>query len=155
MAYSDIEKKYKTYQKGASQRGLLFDLSVEEFGEIVRRPCTYCKAESSTIEGKLNGVDRVNNRMGYFSENVVPCCTMCNMGKSRSSPRVFEAYIERIRGQYNLDPGLGFDEIIRQFEKFLFNEYFEKPGIKPSEKARLMKLSYRQLRYLRKRINKA
>ena len=77
-----------TYKSGAAVRNLCFDLSIEYFTEIILQKCYYCsKAHSrrikySNVNGKyfgfVNGIDRVDNSLGYIVGNVVACCTKCN-----------------------------------------------------------------------------
>jgi hypothetical protein len=43
-----------------------------------------------------NGVDRIDNSIGYTKENCVPCCTICNWAKSNRGVDEFKDYIEGI-----------------------------------------------------------
>ena len=79
----------------AKYRGLGFNLSKKLFTELTSSPCHYCGAEPSqvayennkTVEGKkhssylYNGLDRVDNNIGYTKNNVVPCCKIHNEWK--------------------------------------------------------------------------
>jgi hypothetical protein len=42
-------------------------------------PCVYCKSVNFT---RPNGIDRVDNTLGYELGNVIPCCSVCNRAKS-------------------------------------------------------------------------
>lgn len=37
--------------------------------------CYYCKMKDKKY---LNGIDRLNNSIGYMRNNTVPCCDICN-----------------------------------------------------------------------------
>ena len=72
-----------SYKASAIKRGLVWDLSEEEFRQLITQNCFYCGApppEIHRLSGKslrtlnANGVDRVDNSKGYFMGNVVPCC---------------------------------------------------------------------------------
>jgi len=78
--------KYLVYEKGAKKRGILFDLTEEQFLKLWQQPCFYCGADIMTI-----GVDRVDNSRGYETDNIVPCCAMCNFIKGSRS---FDEYLE-------------------------------------------------------------
>lgn len=75
------------YKGGAVGRGLQWDLSDEFVWEIMQRNCRYCDTPPcNTRKINLrtfvhNGIDRVDNNKGYVQDNVVPCCTNCNMLK--------------------------------------------------------------------------
>lgn len=54
--------------------------------------CYYC-GDPPSFEN-LNGIDRVDNSMGYIEGNIVPCCTTCNMRKGKMSE---DEFINRCR----------------------------------------------------------
>lgn len=70
---------FERYKYDADRRGLEFKISYEEFMSIVSKPCIYCK---DYIETAYNGVDRINNDIGYIFENCVTACSLCNLMKS-------------------------------------------------------------------------
>ena len=84
---------YYAYKKSAKQRNYSFELSKEEFKEIITQPCIYC-GESLTQEKrakgkngtfKYTGIDRYDNSKGYVVDNCVPCCQKCNRIKGNMS----------------------------------------------------------------------
>lgn len=82
-----IGKLVKIYQQGAKDRNLSFELSREDFEYFISKNCYYCDAEPSLrILSKspliCNGIDRVDNNLGYFKDNCVSCCKICNIMKS-------------------------------------------------------------------------
>jgi hypothetical protein len=72
----DPKGTYKKVQDGATERGLSFLLTLEDFAAIVNRPCYFC-GDSKTPRG----IDRFDNSLGYEIENCVSCCKTCNMAK--------------------------------------------------------------------------
>jgi 5-methylcytosine-specific restriction endonuclease McrA len=70
---------YRTYQKSAATRNLLFSLTEDQFAHIIESPCYLCGLRVSDIN--RNGIDRVNNRLGYLMENAKSCCGHCNLLK--------------------------------------------------------------------------
>ncbi len=81
---------YKRYRATAWERKLEFSVPILEFVEIAMMPCTYCQKEADkTIKSaeskshiKYTGIDRKDSSKGYTKENIVPCCTQCNMIKN-------------------------------------------------------------------------
>ena len=78
----------RTYIRNANEMGRLFDLTEEQFKNIIFRNCFYCNSKPSNRaismgKGRVryNGVDRVDNAKGYVIENCVPCCRKCNNAK--------------------------------------------------------------------------
>lgn len=88
--YDMIAKRmFKSYQKGAKSRNLDFELSYEEFKDLIFKKCVYCGSEGDNNYKKqkkygivYNGIDRIDSNIGYVKGNVVTCCTICNHGKS-------------------------------------------------------------------------
>lgn len=84
----------------AVKRNLAWELSLEFFTKIVQQECFYCGQSPSTITkvGKLkrNGIDRVDNTIGYLLDNCVPCCKQCNHAKCQLSKKEFLDWINRV-----------------------------------------------------------
>jgi predicted metal-binding protein len=86
---------YILYKKGAARRGIVFDISYDDFVKNITRNCQYCNA-SPPEDCKRNGLDRVNNSEGYELNNIVPCCFKCNQMKGKLSVEEFIDHIRRI-----------------------------------------------------------
>lgn len=84
-----LDHLYMSYKRRAETKGYGFSLSKEEFKDLVDKPCFYCgsppsrehKAKGATSAYICNGIDRVDNNLGYVVNNVVPCCKYCNIAK--------------------------------------------------------------------------
>jgi len=80
--YRRIHKnRYKLSIKKSAHRGLEFGLTEQQYISLINNLCYYCDNNfGSTFENMTGvGLDRLNNSKGYFLENVVPCCTKCNV----------------------------------------------------------------------------
>jgi hypothetical protein len=89
--------RYKNYYLKRAQRdGRAFELSLDEFVGLYKADCFYCGIPES------NGVDRVNNDIGYVFSNCVPCCTMCNKMKISHPKDVFLNHIQKIAKHNNM-----------------------------------------------------
>ena len=96
----------KRYQHQARHRGLLWKLSKKDFLGLVKENCNYCDAPPTNLNeftkgrqlasATYNGIDRLNNDIGYVAGNVVPCCFNCNRAKSSMYEDEFLAWICRI-----------------------------------------------------------
>jgi len=96
---------YLAYLHGAKNRGLKFSLTKDVFFEIIKQDCFYC-GEAPSNERKsrsknkkpflYNGVDRIDNKIGYEDKNVVPCCMKCNFMKKDMQLVDFLKQVERI-----------------------------------------------------------
>ncbi len=92
----------------AKRRGLDAPESQRVYIEIMTSPCEYCGGfdKSDKVYGKFNGVDRVNNLVGYTHKNCVPCCWWCNTIKlDKSVKDVFE-HITRMLWYKRVKEGL-------------------------------------------------
>ncbi len=97
-----------TYRIGAKKRGYTFDLTREEFAVLTKQDCWYCGVEPAQIRrnggGKLptlsfylyNGIDRVDNSVGYTLANCIPCCGACNRMKNVQSGEDFVSRVRKI-----------------------------------------------------------
>jgi hypothetical protein len=95
---------YRNYSRHAKDRGLLFELSKDEFRGLVMLGCYYCEAEPSQVSRPAgrgngsfiyNGIDRMDNLKGYSVGNCVPCCGRCNRAKTDLSYQGFVAWLVR------------------------------------------------------------
>jgi len=91
------------YKRDAVQRNLVWDLTNEQFFNIIARKCAYCGAPPFSVtkistngDFVRNGIDRVNNSIGYTLDNSIPCCTICNHAKKDMTKTEFENWIERL-----------------------------------------------------------
>lgn len=82
---------FDKYRYNARQRGLVWGLTFEQVEAVISQPCHYCGAK----EG-YNGIDRKDSSVGYFPENVVPCCKSCNRIKGREPYASFMSFIQRV-----------------------------------------------------------
>lgn len=101
-----INKFYNNYKQTASRRRLNFNLSLDEFIFIINDSCYYCGIEPSLRKFmgsnkkykslKCNGIDRIDNNIGYELNNCVSCCSFCNRAKSDNSLQEFQEWIKRL-----------------------------------------------------------
>lgn len=105
LAYGEavFNEYYDRYARNARKREYLFDLSKEQFRQLIEQPCYYCGnsgreiTKSATYGGLMvNGIDRIDNNKGYIKGNVVACCTMCNYMKRDFGLRVFLTHVHAI-----------------------------------------------------------
>lgn len=82
---------YQIKQK-AKQRNKLWSINDLEAFELCLQPCVYCGATCNWPESR-NGIDRVDNDLGYESGNCVSCCFQCNSAKAQLSVEQFKQYI--------------------------------------------------------------
>lgn len=92
---------WSNYKTGAFLRNKEFSLTTEDVSDIIFKPCIYCGKENSNIsKNKIrhNGIDRINNNVGYKKENSAPCCKRCNYAKWDSDK---DAFLDHIKQIYN------------------------------------------------------
>lgn len=109
-----VKNFYTSYQRNAKNRNLDWNLTVEEFKNIITKPCYYCgdppidKPEIShysnlEITLKAHGVDRIDSSKGYNVNNCVSCCAICNRMKLDYNLKTFYTQIHKIHNHLNLD----------------------------------------------------
>lgn len=99
---------YSKYKYNAKKRDRIFELTFNEFKNICSQNCIYCGIEPSKIEPSgvketsvngtvlVNGVDRVDNSIGYILSNCVTCCSQCNAAKKDFSEEQWNTWLKRI-----------------------------------------------------------
>lgn len=98
---------YKDYRRRAKKNEMVFDLTFDTFDLLTSQQCRYCGTEpsrnfklvkDSSWQGKkrkrivsctYNGIDRINNLLGYTVANSAPCCWKCNKAKCQMGEQEF------------------------------------------------------------------
>jgi hypothetical protein len=101
---ASAKKTYNAYIGAARQRNLEWNLSFEQYLDIVCKDCYYCGVQPSNIcksktyngEFVYTGIDRVDNDSGYYADNIVPCCRMCNASKRNYTQQEFLKWALRL-----------------------------------------------------------
>lgn len=121
--YSPLEASFRakatTYKSAAKQRNINFTLSIEQTVDLLKQNCHYCnKSPQNRFNVRLssrklkrgpekynilyNGIDRLDNNIGYVEGNVVPCCTQCNTAKLDYTSEEFRQWIINIYNNFIL-----------------------------------------------------
>ena len=95
---------YNGYKKAAKRRGILFNITPNDFEDLVYKNCFYCntkpnnrrKSRFGDLDCIYNGLDRKDSSLGYELDNVVPCCANCNYAKSTMSVVEFITWAKRV-----------------------------------------------------------
>lgn len=104
--FGESTKNYiiNQYKMNAKNKNLEFNLNVEEIDKLFCGNCFYCGVKPSKIlklkncygEFVYNGIDRVDNSIGYVNSNCVSCCEKCNYKKLDFSFEDFFNLIKKI-----------------------------------------------------------
>lgn len=99
-----IKRAFMSLKSNAKARNIEVSISEEEFFEIASTSCNYCGSEP--VEKKppkkwqqsvfLNGIDRINNSIGYIAGNICSCCEQCNWAKKDLSLKEWYLWIDKI-----------------------------------------------------------
>ncbi len=85
---------FAEYRTASIVRDYVFNLSEDEFNQITGGNCYICGIENSSSHS--NGIDRVDNTVGYEFGNCKPCCAKCNRMKRQMTLSQFLVHCERI-----------------------------------------------------------
>lgn len=102
------KKTFISYKNSCKNRKLNFELNEDEFDDLLSLHCYYCK----NFESGANGIDRLNNELGYTKKNVVSCCKTCNKLKNdlkliefkEHLNNIFQHYVLNKKVEYENDP---------------------------------------------------
>lgn len=97
---SAFRKVLRQYKSSARTRGIAWELTDEQFREIITKPCHYTGRLPSAMyvaaSGEsftYSGIDRKDSNIGYVAENCISCCTAVNWAKSDMP---YEAFLQLI-----------------------------------------------------------
>jgi hypothetical protein len=108
---SYINSIFGSYKNRAKRKKISFELSKDMFYLLISDSCFYCgdlpsnllslksrsvNRENISFTFNYNGIDRVNNKLGYTFDNSVTCCNICNKAKRDLELNVFKNWIKRL-----------------------------------------------------------
>ena len=106
---ADRNSIYGKYRGKALKKGLEYALTMEQFEFLTSSNCYYCGIMPLQKSGGkyngiylYNGIDRVDNSIGYIFKNCVACCKHCNFSKRDRSQQEFHEWIDRVVSHRNL-----------------------------------------------------
>lgn len=98
--YKDV---YREYVQKAKLRDIPFELSLDEASSLFTENCYYCGNPPQNKRTRnlgntvyYQGLDRVDNSIGYTLNNVVPCCRYCNSFKLDRTEEEFLNHVDQI-----------------------------------------------------------
>lgn len=100
-----VNQVFAFYKYECYRRNKFWGLSLEEFSELIKLPCVYCrKPPANNCNGfKYQGIDRKDNSKGYHRLNAVAACGVCNSikGQHLSHEEMLAAMraVTRLRGK--------------------------------------------------------
>lgn len=99
---SAFNKAVSVMMANAARRGVEWLLPLGHTKLLMGMECHYCGAppanriKTAAYTLYYNGIDRVDNSLGYVPGNVVPCCIRCNTAKSDMTITEFRGWIDRL-----------------------------------------------------------
>lgn len=106
-----LKNLFTTYNGHARRKSREFNLTIDEFQALTSGNCYFCNAKPSQViannarnpnkishwgDYTYNGIDRLDNTIGYIKSNCISCCGICNWAKSNRSVDEFKSYIRNI-----------------------------------------------------------
>ncbi|AGE50193.1 hypothetical protein ATCVCanal1_460L [Acanthocystis turfacea Chlorella virus Canal-1] len=85
-------KPYEVYKAENLHKN--FKLTEDEYYTLRNGNCSYCCRQ--TTDSHMNGIDRVNNNVGYIRSNCVTSCHDCNLMKLVSKKEEFLVHMKKI-----------------------------------------------------------
>lgn len=107
---------FRRVRSDAATAGREFSIDFDWFVKVCHMPCQYCgraDINSARVPSKrsgevliehfrYNGLDRINNYIGYVQFNCVPSCIICNRAKNSMSYADFMTWIKTVV-EYNTE----------------------------------------------------
>jgi hypothetical protein len=118
---NSLNLNYSIYKRSANDKNLLFELTFDEYMNIVKNNCRYC---GFLHERGFNGIDRKSSKIGYTIKNCLSCCKMCNYMKTSVSENNFIKRVEHILTYNNLiQNGKLFLNLFANYTNISFKSY--------------------------------
>jgi hypothetical protein len=117
---NSITLQYGVYERSAGLKQLKFEITFDEYRQIVSIPCRYC----GIIQDRgFNGIDRKDSNVGYIRENCVSCCAMCNYMKNTLSECAFIGRAEHILTYNGMVDGVLRPELFNDYIGVQYSRY--------------------------------
>jgi hypothetical protein len=126
------------YKNRAAKKGLQFALTQDQFDHLVNSNCFYC--DKVNTQTHRNGVDRMDNSVGYIIDNCVACCGQCNLMKLKLSDSDYIECCKRT-SEFCIVNDVKFDEsipkclnkIARRVKQSIVKEKFLISNVQPKQ----------------------
>ena len=106
----EINNLISIYKSNARKRGVSFDLTYAQFETLVDGECYFCgDIGGNTLRKRgyndysYNGIDRVDNSVGYLPSNCISCCSWCNRAKNNDTLANFVDKCKKIASRIEMD----------------------------------------------------
>jgi hypothetical protein len=120
--FSDcISGDFNKYIAGAIKRGYEFKLENDKFIIIQSMNCYLCNKPSDS-KNHINGIDRINNKIGYIYENILPCCKDCNKLKNNYPIEYLFTKFYNIVNHYGHKIDLDLEAYLEKINKIILNK---------------------------------
>jgi hypothetical protein len=86
---------YASYRSRAEKKDLEFAITNDDYRTIIKQDCYLCGKK--TTDSNTNGIDRVDNTVGYTIENCKACCKECDHMKNQFGLDTLTEKIEKIQ----------------------------------------------------------
>ncbi len=101
---SSFNKVYNQYKSDARKKDRKFNLTKEQAKILFKGNCYYCGCKPSRVKKNnnntgnfvYNGIDRIDNNIGYEIDNCVSCCYICNKAKGQLPQKDFLIWVSRL-----------------------------------------------------------
>jgi len=130
---TELNGIHRQYKMDAKKRGYVFDLTLDDVEQLIKNNCFYCgippyrtyKSHRTSEDYLYNGIDRINNDVGYVKNNCVTSCKPCNRAKDIMSYVEFVNWIKRIRTHHfysvsQKSPAVLMDELVTTLLKLWY-----------------------------------
>lgn len=125
----NAKNKVNTIIKHAIERKYEFNLDLDFAMTLCTDICYYC--DNPPTDEQINGIDRIDNSKGYLIDNVVSCCTVCNISKGTATIDNFIKRCIHIISYHKIN-----NKYYKLYPDIFFNDDFKNKISKPK------KLSY-------------
>jgi len=121
-----IIKKFQSLKKSASKRKFIWKLNIKDVFKIVIKSCNYCNKFN---EYKINTLGRIDAKIGYTLDNIIPICNMCVIFKNKFSSDILINRAKHICTFNNLGNfGLFSEVFYNSKSKKYYNAYKKRAG---------------------------
>ncbi|AKI80156.1 hypothetical protein QJ850_gp543 [Acanthamoeba polyphaga mimivirus] len=121
IRYNTISSdKYMRYKSVAIEKGLEFTLTKQEFEKLVESNCYYCDCK---YKNTINGIDRIDNNIGYILDNCVTACSMCNNMKNTLNVETFIVMCMTIANYFKYYRTDIFVNVFNNYKSASYNNY--------------------------------
>lgn len=116
----NAKNRFNLLIKSAEKRNISVEFNLDHYRSLLLMGCVYCGSDLKKEKGY--SIDRHDNHRGYVTDNVAPCCKVCNRAKGTMANEEFLDWVIKAYEHQS--------KMLEQFKNIEYDEKYLKKKFK-------------------------